>query len=74
VTRSECRLGQAVTWLSVPRGGYFSPDRSYPVDGEIAGLGATRVRVRVRKRSGEAVERWIDPARLRPREEEVPTA
>jgi hypothetical protein len=69
MTRSECRLGQAVTWLSVPRGGYFSPDRPYPVDGEIAGLGATRVRVRVQTRSGEPVERWLDPAHLRPREE-----
>jgi hypothetical protein len=74
MTRSECRPGRAGTWPSVPRGGYFSPDRPYPVDGEIAGLGATRVRVRVRRRSGEAVERWIDPARLRPREEEAPTA
>jgi hypothetical protein len=66
VTRDECRLGRAVTWRSVPRGGYSSPDRPYPVDGEIAGLGAARVRVRTR--SGETVERWIDPKNLQPRE------
>jgi hypothetical protein len=66
MTRDECRIGRAVTWLSVPRGGYFSPDRPYPVDGELAGLGATRVRVQ--RRSGELVERWVDPAHLEPRE------
>jgi hypothetical protein len=70
MTRDECRRVRAVTWCSVPRGGYFSPDRPYPVDGEIAGPGATRVRVRVRTRRGEAVERWVDPAHLEPREAE----
>jgi hypothetical protein len=70
MTRDECRPGRPVTWLSVPRGGYFSADRPYPVDGEVTGLGATRVRVRLRKRGGEPVERWLDPKHLTPREGE----
>ena len=60
------RVGDRVTWLSVPRGGYFSPDRAYPVDALVTGVGRTRVRIRALKRTGEAVERWVSPERLRP--------
>jgi hypothetical protein len=68
--KAECVPGRRVVWLSVPRGGYFSLDRAFPVDAVVTGVGLARVRIRVQQRTGEAVERWVSPERLLPREGE----
>jgi hypothetical protein len=68
--KTECVPGRRVVWLQVPRGGYFSLDRSYPVDAVVTGVGLARVRIRVQKRTGESVERWVSPERLLPVEGE----
>jgi hypothetical protein len=70
MSKAECVPGRRVVWLQVPRGGYFSLDHSSPVDAVVTGVGLARVRIRVQKRTGEAVERWVSPERLLPREGE----
>jgi hypothetical protein len=70
MTRTECVPRRRVVWCQVPRGGYFSPDRFFPVDAVVTGVGPAHVRIRVQKRTGEAVERWVSPERLLPREGE----
>jgi hypothetical protein len=57
-------VGEHVTWLREPRDGYGS---TVPVDTEILGLYPMRVRIRVAKRSGKLVERWVRPAHLIPK-------
>jgi hypothetical protein len=34
MSKTECVPGRRVVWLQVPRGGYFSPERLLPVEGE----------------------------------------
>ena len=70
MSKTECVPGRRVVWLQVPRGGYFSLDRACPVEAVVTGPGLTRVRIRVMKRTGEAVERWVSPERLLPIEGE----
>jgi len=55
-------VGERVTWLHVPRGGYGYP---FPVDAEVVRVAARRVRIRVEKQGGEPVERWVRPEHLR---------
>lgn len=57
-------VGQAVTWIYTPRGGYGWP---IPVDGIVIAVTSKRVKVEVQKRSGEMVQRWVTPDRLKPR-------
>jgi hypothetical protein len=70
MSKTECVPGRRVVWLQVARGGYFSLDRAYLVEAVVTGVGLTRVRIRVMKRTGEAVERWVAPERLLPIEGE----
>jgi hypothetical protein len=58
-------IGQAVTWLYEPRGGY---GYTIPVDGLVTKIGPKRVQIEIRKASGELVRRWVTPDRLRGRE------
>jgi hypothetical protein len=57
--------GAIVTWLHTPRGGY---GYTMPVDAKVISHSRhprTRVRIEVRKRNGEVVERFVDAANLR---------
>jgi hypothetical protein len=56
--------GDLATWLYEPRGGY---GYIIPVDAEVVRVTGKRVRVRVRRVSGEMVERTVTEERLRPR-------
>lgn len=56
--------GDKLTWLYTPRGGY---GYITPVDAEVLKVGSRKVKIRVRKVSGELVERWVSPENLRPR-------
>lgn len=56
------RVGDHVTWLHVPRGGY---GYSMRVDAEIVGLYDKHATVVVKKRSGETVRRRVALASLR---------
>lgn len=60
------RVGQHVTWLYVPRGGY---GYVIPVDGLVTGIGAARVQIEVKKQGGEMVKRWVKPESLRAKPE-----
>ena len=71
MSRTECVPGPRVTWCYVPRGGYFSWDRCVPVDAVVTGVGSRRVRIRVQRTTGEAVERWVSPERLLPASDET---
>jgi hypothetical protein len=62
--------GRRVVWCHVPRGGSFSPDHWVPVAAVVTGVGPARVRIRVRRAAGEAVERWVSSDRLLPAEGE----
>jgi hypothetical protein len=64
--KRECVPGRRVAWWAIPA----EPWGTYPVGGEVTGVGPARVRVRVRKATGEAVERWVDPRHLSPAEGE----
>jgi hypothetical protein len=37
----------------------------------VTGVGLTRVRIRVKRKTGEEVERWVSPERLLPLEGET---
>jgi hypothetical protein len=64
--KAECVPGRRVAWWAIPS----EPWGAHPVEGEVTGVGLARVRVRVRKATGEAVERWVDPLHLSPAEGE----
>jgi hypothetical protein len=66
MSKAECVPGRRVVWCHVPRGGYFSADHYVPVAAVVAGVGLARVRIRVERATGEAVERWVSPDRLLP--------
>jgi hypothetical protein len=70
MSKAECVPGRKVIWCHVPRGGYFSPDRYVPVEAVVTGVGLARIRIRVRRAAGEAVERWVSPDCLLPAEGE----
>jgi hypothetical protein len=57
-------IGQAVTWLHEPRGGY---GYTIPIDGVVVKVTDKRVQIEVRKMNGERVKRWVTPDRLRAR-------
>ncbi len=69
--RIECVPGRRVLWCRAPRGGAFSWARHTPLEATVTGVGLARVRVRVARATGGAVERWVSPARLLPREGET---
>jgi hypothetical protein len=56
--------GRPALWKSVPRGGYFSPDRYDPVDVTVAEVRGDRARVIAPLRNGGTVGRWVKVARL----------
>ena len=58
------KVGEAVTWIHVPRGGYCFGVR---VPGTIVRATGRQVRVAVRRASGEIVEREVSRERLRVR-------
>jgi hypothetical protein len=64
--KRECVPGRRVAWWAIPA----EPWATYPVEGEVTGVGLARVRVRVRRATGEVVERWVDPRHLSPAEGE----
>lgn len=57
----------AVTWLSIPRGGYGFV---WPVDGTVVRRTSVRVIIRVTTRTGQQVERAVRPESLRLRREQ----
>jgi hypothetical protein len=65
--KAECVPGRRVAWWAIPA----EPWGVYPVEGEVTGVGPARVRLRVRKATGEVVERWVDPRHLSPTEGRV---
>jgi hypothetical protein len=59
--------GDHVIWMHVPRGGYFSRDRYYPVEATITLLsGQHTATIRVQLRNGRYVERRVRIVNLRP--------
>lgn len=56
--------GVSATWLYTPRGGY---GYTMPVDAVIVKAGPQRVKIEVRKATGELVQRWVKPEHLQPR-------
>jgi hypothetical protein len=58
------KAGDRVTWLHVPRGGY---GYSMPIDAEIVRLHAKHATVKVKKRSGDLVQRRVALSSLRVR-------
>lgn len=63
---SAFKVGQLVTWLYTPRGGY---GYTMPIDARIVDAGMVRktVTIEVQKKSGELVLRKVKPENLRPR-------
>jgi hypothetical protein len=61
----ELQPGQAVVWRHVPRGGYGF---CWGIAAEVVKVGAKRVLIRVRLRSGALQEVWVTPARLQQQE------
>lgn len=61
--------GTAALWECVPRGGY---GYSYLVPAQVVSVTSRRVRVRVRRCTGELVERTVTVERLRPLEGTAP--
>jgi hypothetical protein len=59
-------IGAEMFWAYVPRGGYGWPTE---VDALVLRIGPSRVRVQVKKRSGEFVERTVRAESLYPRKE-----
>ena len=70
MSKTECVPGRRVVWCHAPRGGYFSGIGTSRRR-VVTGVGLTRVRIRVQKATGEAVERWVAPERLLPVEGET---
>lgn len=62
LTINDVWPGQQLTWLHVPRGGYGF---SWNVDAEVVKVGRSLVTIRVKKASGEMVERRVKPDSLR---------
>jgi len=58
------KVGDRVTWLHVPRGGY---GYSMPLDVEIVKLLANHAMVKVKTRSGDLVQRRVTLSSLRER-------
>jgi hypothetical protein len=56
--------GQGVSWLQALRGAHGT---LWPADGVVVRAGPKRVLIRLRRRTGETVERWVRPASLRER-------
>lgn len=63
--RSELSAGMVVSWWYVPRGGW---GLGYSVDAEVVKVNPKKVRIRVKRRGGDLVERNVDPVHLHPRE------
>lgn len=59
---SEIQLGDMLSWLYTPKGGYGF---TYPVDAEVKKKGRKKVQIEVKKINREVVLRWVDPANLR---------
>lgn len=57
-------VGDLVVWQHEPRGGY---GYTFPVSGRVVAVAGQRICIEVRLRTGEAVRRWVTPARLRHR-------
>jgi len=61
----DLAIGQELTWLHTPRGGY---GYVIPVNAVITKIGRKRVQVKIAKRNGEKVLRWVSPTSLRERD------
>jgi len=59
-------IGQSVTWLHTPPGGY---GYTLPVDGIITRINSTRIQIQVAKRDGSPALRWVKLDKLRPRKD-----
>jgi len=59
---TDFQIGDAVTWLHSPRGGYGYVFR---IPGQVVGFGRGRIKCRVKKNDGTLVDRFINPKNLR---------
>lgn len=62
MSASDFQVGDRVTWLYTPRGGY---GYTYPVDGVVEKIGRTRVQIRVKRHNQEEALRWVSLENLR---------
>lgn len=54
-------IGDAVVWSRLSRGGY---GYVVPVNGIVRRIGIKRVKIAVELKTGETVERWVNPDHL----------
>jgi hypothetical protein len=56
------KLGQRVTWLHEPKGGY---GYTIPVDGVVRKIGPKRIQIEAKLKSGDTKLTWVNPSKLR---------
>ena len=57
-------IGQQVTWIYIPPGGY---GYTLPVNGVVTKIGKARIQIQVTKRDGSPALRWVKPDNLTPK-------